>query len=649
MAFRTVLLLLSLVGCGLCWKRPINFPGVRDEWPPMPLPGIDDNANQITCDICVVVIGEVQSLLKNESSKITDLLDELCADLPSDYSGTCKEYVDEWTPIIIDFIENQTPEEICQDMTLCDSSEVETPQLTRFGLGHLMRFVRRSFKKNFNQMMIKNALGNNFLCTGCETVVSELHDLLANEQLWDEITALLAEGCAICPVEAQCRAFLKNLPAELKAFADNDLNNQTCKIIGFCPSSRPDDPWDMFSQFFPGFLPDFDADFKPRGPWSRRRPRPDTEPAPRRHPFRPFFERDRPDHGRNRSDTEDHDHKHWPFPRRDRPYHGRNRTDTGDHDHQHWPFPRRDRPYHGRNRSDTEDRDHQYRPHDRDRDHDHDHDHPHGRDHDRPHGRDHPHHRRDRPHRGPHHGYRPDDMPVPDIRPWWKPGMKPLKPVDVRPTLPAEPLNLEDEIPDFHNPINVEVPVNDDILNVEIPDVEIPRVPEVDFRPDPRDPFGFNRQDNRPRPQGTKNWKPHLENRKGASPAKPWSRWGSRKQRSIAIDTWFNTDDFDQTNTFDVEPETENEDEPMQQLVESSWQCDVCEYEVDILQRYMREHEDAINAKLLSLANLFCERLPAASTAECKSEFAELLPPIVDMLIETYMTADTVCSALEIC
>jgi hypothetical protein len=183
---------------------------------------------------------------------------------------------------------------------------------------------------------------------------------------------------------------------------------------------------------------------------------------------------------------------------------------------------------------------------------------------------------------------------------------------------------------------------------VEIPQVDIPRIPEVDFRPDPRNPFGTNRQDGWQRPQGTNNWKPSYENRKGASPAKPYRPW-SRKQRSVVIDTVINTKDFDHTNTFDVQPANEEVTNPPMQEVESSWQCDVCEYEVDILQKYMEAHKDAINEKLLSLADLICERLPASSTQECKTECAEFLPPIVDMLIDNYMSPDTVCSALNVC
>ncbi|XP_038060219.1 uncharacterized protein LOC119731211 isoform X2 [Patiria miniata] len=620
MALRTLLLLFSLVGCGLCWRR--HIPDVREDWPVMPRPGMEvekSEANPILCEVCEVLVEEAQSLLGNDSKKVIALLDEVCALLPAPYNATCKEYVDEWTPIIIDFLENQTPEEVCQDLTLCSAAAVTRPETPRLGFGHLMRYLHKSFKKSFNKLMIRNALGNNFLCDGCNEVVTLLHDELTNQQILDELATLLAEGCSLCPVEAQCRAYFQNLPAEIAAFADQYLNNQTCKIIGLCTSGR-DNPFNMFSRLFPGLIPDnFDGDFISGRPWSRPRPRPrpNTGPEPRRHPYRPYWDRHDGERRHNHSSEE---------PDMDGPDKGRR------HDWHHHPH----------SGSRPEPREHPDRP---------DHHEPHDRPHHRPDGRD-------RPHHGPHH--HPDrDMPRPDIRPWWKPDMRPYRPWGNKPALPEEPMIPEVEVPDTEIP-DLEIPINDEIpnveipVNVEVPEFEIPNVevPGVDFHPDPRNPFGPrpNRQGSSSGPRRNTWQKPDLANRKGASPAKPfWPNRGNRKQRSaVRINTIINTD-FDQANTFDVEPTNEPMEKPTMEPVQFSWQCDVCEYEVEILQKYMEDNKDAINAKLLSLAALFCDRLPATSTAECKTEVADLLPPIVDMIIDTYLTPSTVCSALKAC
>jgi len=213
--------------------------------------------------------------------------------------------------------------------------------------------------------------------------------------------------------------------------------------------------------------------------------------------------------------------------------------------------------------------------------------------------------------------------------------MRPFKPRPsggVKP-LPDEP--LIPEIPEVETP-EVEVP------DVEVPQVGNPDVPTLEFqpiaqvvRPDPRNP----------RPRVDAIWKPGFENRKGASPGKPFRPelfWkGNRKQRSVVVDTIVNTEDFDPTNTFEVDPVKEE--------VEVDWKCDSCEYVVDTLQAYLKEHEDVIDEKLLVLASTFCDRLPSTMVAECKAEMREVLPVIVDKVIKTYLTAGNVCTALKFC
>ena len=71
---RFILYLNLIPGLSAAGKRPYDFPGKRD-WAPMPVPNfglenVNENANPIVCEVCKFVVGDVQKLLGNDSSKV---------------------------------------------------------------------------------------------------------------------------------------------------------------------------------------------------------------------------------------------------------------------------------------------------------------------------------------------------------------------------------------------------------------------------------------------------------------------------------------------------------------------------------------------------------------------------------------------------
>ncbi|XP_071808517.1 uncharacterized protein [Asterias amurensis] len=358
----TTVFLFSLLGCGLSFrargahgKRPLDFPGSKRDFAypgklgfehrrkpvferpvtprmePTPTEVVEVDVeveypdlvreddvtttlreNPVVCEVCKFVVADLQKLLGNDSSKIVAFLDSLCADLPAEYAATCKEYVDGWTPYIIDFLENSTPDEICAEITLCTAGQTEVD--SRLGMHPFDRFVklfRRVIKtRGVDQIMMRYSLGNDYLCQACDEIVEVLYTQLITDHVLDEVTALLKEVCGMTPVAAECTQLVEQYSAEVKALAKQYLNNQTCVAIGLCPGFEVD-PLDSLSGIFDDILPDMDL-FKHGRFRPRPRPRPDSEPAPRDHPHR---EHDRNsthrEHDRNSTHGAFHHNHQW--------------------------------------------------------------------------------------------------------------------------------------------------------------------------------------------------------------------------------------------------------------------------------------------------------------------------------------------------
>lgn len=86
----------------------------------------NEKRNDPYCDACILTVGGIKSFLaRNETvQQIEADEDKLCSFLPQGYKNTCKHICDDYTPLVINYLENKfDANEICDYLGLCSTHD----------------------------------------------------------------------------------------------------------------------------------------------------------------------------------------------------------------------------------------------------------------------------------------------------------------------------------------------------------------------------------------------------------------------------------------------------------------------------------------------------------------------------------------------
>ena len=77
--------------------------------------------SNLTCGLCEKVVGELQRLLKNNSTEeaVIDALNKVCNLMPSSISSECSQLVNTYVKEIIGVFVEESAEELCSLVSLC--------------------------------------------------------------------------------------------------------------------------------------------------------------------------------------------------------------------------------------------------------------------------------------------------------------------------------------------------------------------------------------------------------------------------------------------------------------------------------------------------------------------------------------------------
>ena len=84
----------------------------------------------IECDLCQFVVNEVEKLLaaNQTETEIIDGLQDACGDLPiTSWASACSALVKQYGYLIIQYVENEPSDKVCDLISLCDDSSNTTP------------------------------------------------------------------------------------------------------------------------------------------------------------------------------------------------------------------------------------------------------------------------------------------------------------------------------------------------------------------------------------------------------------------------------------------------------------------------------------------------------------------------------------------
>ncbi|KAJ8022978.1 Prosaposin [Holothuria leucospilota] len=201
----------------------------------------------LQCDLCEMVVTDVQSLLQGKEPEIQNLFDSLCADLPKQYQDNCTSIVNTYLPILFALIDDMTPAEVCELLTLCTSDvnlpENDPSQSMRAFANYFLRRVsslRSIRERRINYF--RQLVGENYLCEACEDTIGFIHEAVACNYTWEAVAEFFEPFCQICPVPDQCTNFFLSLPGDVNDFANKYLDPvQDCEIFGFCPAEEEEE------------------------------------------------------------------------------------------------------------------------------------------------------------------------------------------------------------------------------------------------------------------------------------------------------------------------------------------------------------------------------------------------------------------------
>eukprot|EP00057_Strongylocentrotus_purpuratus_P021219 XP_011675693.1 PREDICTED: proactivator polypeptide [Strongylocentrotus purpuratus] len=166
--------------------------------------------DQESCILCEYIMSEIDKLLTENSTEaeIQEVLDKVCAELPSHLTAECKEFVDQYEPALLSFLTQELdPKTFCTTIGECDGAKLK----------------------------VKKSLGN-AECTICEFVIAELDTMLKENATQEEIKTALEEICALMPatVRTECESFVETYESILIKLLTTESPDQICTVIQLC-------------------------------------------------------------------------------------------------------------------------------------------------------------------------------------------------------------------------------------------------------------------------------------------------------------------------------------------------------------------------------------------------------------------------------
>ncbi|KAG9485212.1 prosaposin [Eleutherodactylus coqui] len=169
-----------------------------------------------TCELCQVVMGKLEGLLENNSSRerIIEVLEKVCSVVPSKYCQKCRDFIEAYTDTIIELLEEEvTPKEICVAMGLCSPRQ---HKMVKLGPEHLhsgsgcavckmiVTYMDKILQKNVTQERIERAMErvcsflSDDMAQECEVIVREYEPLFIQLLLQTLDPTFVCEKLELC-------------------------------------------------------------------------------------------------------------------------------------------------------------------------------------------------------------------------------------------------------------------------------------------------------------------------------------------------------------------------------------------------------------------------------------------------------------------
>ncbi|GFR60011.1 proactivator polypeptide, partial [Elysia marginata] len=186
------------------------------------LSGSQKLGDSTLCEICEFAMTELDQILGENATKeqIEQALDKVCTLLPADVKQICDAFIKQYTPELIQLLQQFKPQEVCTYLGVC-SANLAGPKKLQDGPQ----------------------------CTICEFAMMKLDQILADNATEQQIEQALGQVCTLLPanVQQQCNVFVKQYFGELVTILLQYKPQQICTLLRFCSSTQqpalPHEEW----------------------------------------------------------------------------------------------------------------------------------------------------------------------------------------------------------------------------------------------------------------------------------------------------------------------------------------------------------------------------------------------------------------------
>jgi len=173
---------------------------------------------QASCEVCELVVKYVEGYVQNNQTEqqIIQQLEQIC-DLLGPLSQTCDQFVEQYTPQLIDWIiAGNSPQAFCAQVGLC------------------------SARKQHHAVVHKRTLQQGGGCSVCELLVQYIEGFIATNQSEQQIIDQLDQICSLLgPLTQECDDFVASyVPQAIDWILKNEDPQQFCTQAGLCSFAK---------------------------------------------------------------------------------------------------------------------------------------------------------------------------------------------------------------------------------------------------------------------------------------------------------------------------------------------------------------------------------------------------------------------------
>ncbi|KAN0047634.1 hypothetical protein ACTA71_002018 [Dictyostelium dimigraforme] len=209
-------------GLGFCGSSSSSSLAASKLYQTIKLPLVTEIFGGMFCESCKDMIGPLEGM--GESSATSYLKEEaqnFCNKFPSFISGYCYNYIVNDSPQIITCLnENQSPNQICQELSFCGSSSASLYQAI--------------------QLPLETEIFGGMFCESCKDIIGPLEGMTGSSAT-NYLEQEAQDFCNKFPsfISGYCyNSIVNDAPQIIADLNENQSPNQICQELSFCGSSR---------------------------------------------------------------------------------------------------------------------------------------------------------------------------------------------------------------------------------------------------------------------------------------------------------------------------------------------------------------------------------------------------------------------------